>query len=487
MRATSSPRLLPVTTFLQRRARLLSIIAVVCITLVVIGVAARLILMPAHAQTDYWTAYMGSNARTSYNPNETTITPATAPNLKLHWKHSDQHHVFTQPILANGYVYWGAYDGYEYASDPATGNVVWKTYVGMVVSACTGKAMGPTSTAAAVTENVNGTPTSVLILGGGDAHVYMLNALTGAVIWSTSLGDSSITFLWDSPAVYNGSVYIGIAGFGDCPPPKVQGQFFQLNATTGAIQNTFAIVPSGCTGAGVWGSPAIDEQTGTIFFGTANAGTCATTESMQESIVSLSASNLTLLGTWEIKQLQAADIDFGTTPTLFSATISGVNRQLVGLADKNGVYYAFDRSNVSAGPVWISKLANGGSSPTTGTISSSAWDGTNIYAAGGKTTINGVTCAGSLRALNPSTGAVVFQTCLSTGPVLGSVMAVPGLVVVGANATLDVIATGGAQAGQVVYAYTDPATTSYFKGAATIANGVIYVGDWNGHLDAFGL
>jgi outer membrane protein assembly factor BamB len=66
-------------------------------------------------------------------------------------------------------------------------------------------------------------------------------------------------------------------------------------------------------------------------------------------------------------------------------------------------------------------------------------------------------------------------------------MAVPGLVVVGANATLDVIATGGAQAGQIVYAYTDPATTSYFKGAATIANGVIYVGDWNGHLDAFGI
>lgn len=53
--------------------------------------------------------------------------------------------------------------------------------------------------------------------------------------------------------------------------------------------------------------------------------------------------------------------------------------------------------------------------------------------AGGYTTINGTSCQGSLRALNPATGAFLWQDCLTTGHVLGAVTAVPGLAVVGAG------------------------------------------------------
>ncbi len=37
---------------------------------------------------------------------------------------------------------------------------------------------------------------------------------------------------------------------------------------------------------------------------------------------------------------------------LFSATIGGVNRQLVGAVNKNGIYYVLDRNDLAAGPVW---------------------------------------------------------------------------------------------------------------------------------------
>ena len=51
-------------------------------------------------------------------------------------------------------------------------------------------------------------------------------------------------------------------------PLWIQGQLLQLNRVTGALQNTFDVVPNGCTGGGVWGSPTLDAAAGTIYFDT---------------------------------------------------------------------------------------------------------------------------------------------------------------------------------------------------------------------------
>ena len=85
----------------------------------------------------------------------------------------------------------------------------------------------------------------------------------GAVVVRRS-DRTRITFVWSSPAVFGNSVYIGVASFGDCP--LVQGQLLQLDRITGALQHTFNVVPNGCTGGGVWGSPTIDAAAGTIYF-----------------------------------------------------------------------------------------------------------------------------------------------------------------------------------------------------------------------------
>ena len=76
--------------------------------------------------------------------------------------------------------------------------------------------------------------------------------------------------------MFGNSVYIGVASFGDCP--LVQGQLLQLNRVTGALQNTFNVVPNGCTGGGVWGSPTVDAAAGTIYFDTGNSGSCSSSE-----------------------------------------------------------------------------------------------------------------------------------------------------------------------------------------------------------------
>jgi len=179
------------------------------------------------------------------------------------------------------------------------------------------------------------------------------------------------------------------------------------------------------------------------------------------------------------------NFDFGNTPTFFKATIGGVLHKMIGITNKNGTYYAFDRTNISAGPMWTATLAEPGGSPDNGqgTISSSSWDGTNLYAAGAVTTINGVSCHGSLRALNPTNGAFLWELCLGKN-VIGAVISAPGLVIVGTGPYMFVV---DASTGKKLFTYHDTVTGAGFWAAASISNGVLYIGNMDGKLYAFGL
>jgi hypothetical protein len=184
---------------------------------------------------------------------------------------------------------------------------------------------------------------------------------------------------------------------------------FQLNAATGAIQHTFATVPSGCTGAGVWGSPTIDTSAGTVFFVTGNNGGCSTSEPYSFALMELHTSDLSIVDHYQLPQsARPGDSDFGSTPTLFTNS-SG---SMLGVPNKNGVYYAFNRANIHAVPVWTKRVANQGDCPQcgNGSISPSAWDGTYLYLGGGNTTIAGTGCQGGVRKLNPNNGQLHLGT-----------------------------------------------------------------------------
>jgi|SRR5579863_1326215 len=439
-----------------------------------------------------WPTYLHDNGRSGFNSAETVINSTSAPNLKLKWSYqstgcpnsqSSPHTISTQPVVVSGLggrIFWGSWDGCEHATD-LNGNQVWATYIGQTNnSSC----ITPTGVASTVTytTTVNGKKIPVDLVGGGDANFYALDANTGAIIWKKPLGSSPSHFIWSSPAVYNGSVYVGVASAGDCP--LVQGQLVQMKVSNGSIQHIFNMVPNGCVGASVWGSPTIDEAAGTVYFATGNPGSCSQSEPYATAVVELSASNLGFIGSWQVPPAQqVGDGDFGSTPTLFQATINGSSQQLLGIANKNGIYYALARGNLGQGPVWQATIASGGSNPQNGdgSISPSAWDGSTLYVSGGNTTINGTSCQGSLRALNPATGAFLWQDCLTTGPVLGAVTAVPGVAVVGTGPKLVAIAT---TSGNTLFT-ANGSSGATFYGGASISNGVLYIGDTNGNLFAF--
>jgi outer membrane protein assembly factor BamB len=425
--------------------------------------------------------YRGDLGRSGYYGSETGLTTANAASLKLHWTDSGGSGGFSQPIVANNMVYWSDWTGNEHGT-ALTGTDNWTTNVGTTTpptsSGCVPASAGPTSTPAAAV--LNGTP--MLFLGGGNGVFYALNAQTGAIVWQTLLGSPPANFLWDSPALYNGIIYMGLASYGDCP--LVQGKLFAIDASTGAILHTANMVPNNCTGGGIWASPTVDTSDGSVWVTTGTPPSCGL-GGLAPSIVKLRASDLTVLGSWTVPAAQqaAGDPDFGSTPTLFSAVINGQQQLLVGASDKDGLYYAWSRTPNAQGQlqlVWQTPVGTASSNPATSSIVSAAWDGTTLYVGGGVLTINGTVCQGNVDALDPATGAYLWQACLPSH-IEGGITAVPGLLVIGdLGVNVFFLATSN---GATLFDYH---AGIYVAGECTVSNGVVYIPGGNGTLIALG-
>jgi len=413
------------------------------------------------------------NLGSGYYPTETGLTTANAATLKLHWTDTGGAGSYAQPIVANNMVYWGDWNGLEHATT-LNGTDVWTRNVGVNTDASCLPAVAGVSGTATVGQMGN---TSVIYVPGGDDNLYAMNALTGAVIWQTSLGTPPADYLWASPVLYNGSVYEAVASFGDCP--LVQGQLVQMDALTGTIQHVADMVPNGCIGGGIWSSPVVDPSDGSIYVTTGTPNGCGSPE-LSPAIVKLRASDLTILSSWTVPQSELySDPDFGTTPTLFTAVINGVSRSLVGALDKNGLFYAWDRTNLAAGPVWQARIANPAGGPLS--IVSATWDGTRLYVGGGNAMVNGTSCYENISALNPATGAFIWRTCVP-GSMTAGITEVPGVLIEGYGAVGKLLFLNTAN-GATLFTYS---AGSVPEGEATVSNGIVYVSLSNGNLIALG-
>lgn len=481
----------------------------------------------AQGSGEDWPQYL-HDATKSGSTSETLITPSNASALKVKvgWPvaltngaicpptpDTCSNLIFSQPVISSltgtTLVYAGSWNGSEFALcassctvGPTTyrsGQVVWQSYVGRT-SGCGGPQnsaiQGVTSAAAVANVAIGGVTQPVVFVGGGGdidqsgaviagatTQMLALNALTGAVLWRTALGSAPTHYTWSSPLYANGSLYVGISSLSDCP--LVQGGVVRLDAGTGAVLNTFNTVPNGCVGGSVWGSATADAL-GNVYVATGNAGKCTspipgTPEPYATAVLELSPT-LGLRNQWQVPLAeQVFDSDFGSTPTVFRGTVTpiGTLLNLLGVVNKNGVYYVFDKSNISSGPVQRLRVANGGGA-FRGSISPSSWDGTTLYVAGGNTTINGTAYLGSLRAFDPNNLPVpLWEDGFPVGAVAGAVTTAPGLAVVGHRGTVSMVnsATGAPLfSGQ-----------GAFWGAPAIAYGVMYIGDTRGKLHAYSI
>ncbi len=415
-----------------------------------------------------WHAYLQGPAHHSDNTAALAITPATVPALKRVWRWMPAAPTMTgqpgpallaSPTVYDGRVYIGANTGVFYALNQVTGHVIWKRFLGFVTKKTCG-AQGFTSTATVAKDPVSGTVTVYVAAANG--YLYALSAATGVTRWRSVVALPSPTvsdyYNWSSPTVVAGRIYMGVSSA--CDKPLVRGGLKEYNQATGAFVAFYQTNPGGSTGPSIWTSAAATSSGRSVFVTTGNgvAGSDAV------SVVRLNTVTLAKVNSWQVPaSALGPDSDFGSSPTLFSARLTGRTVPLVGACNKNGVYYALRRGNLAAGPVW-SFMAGTREPVDTQCDAAAVWDGRNLFVAGNKTVIGGVTYLGSVRSLNPATGGRRWQRGLP-GPVVGSptldgggVLAVPtysssGLFLVRAatGSILKNIATGP-EFGQPVFA-----------------------------------
>lgn len=426
------------------------------------------------AGTD-WPMYLDNPQRTSAS-DETILSPTNAGEIVKRWSFQTGAPVASSPTISGGIVYVGSWDGYEYALDELTGTLKWKTYLGQTIAdpRCYPLILGVTSSAAVQ----NG----VVYVGGGDPYWYALNAATGDVLWKVFIGDNSIpggNYNWASPLLYNGYAYIGVAS--DCDVPLVQGKLLQVDLKTHQIVHTLITTPNGTLGAGIWTSPSVDATTNTIYLSSGTATVPVENQPLAQAVIAVDASTLAVKASWRVPdQDTVPDSDFATTPTLFNDE-SGT--PMVAAIDKNGYLYAFNRNNVGAGPLWSQNIAIAGICPVCGesSISSGAFGQHTLYIGGGYANLNSVDdYLGSVRALDPTTGKFLWEHG-ADGSIFGALAYTNGLIIDGAGDTVEVL---DAATGTRLYSYQ---TGAQIYGAPSISHGQIFIGSNDGNVYALGL
>ncbi|MDG4770717.1 PQQ-binding-like beta-propeller repeat protein [Solwaraspora sp. WMMD792] len=380
-----------------------------------------------------WPSWQRDLEGSRFNGAEHTLTPATVGRLRLKWAFAfPKVPVLTsgsQPAVVGGTMYFGGPDGYFYAVDARTGATRW-TFALNTVEPGVGQAVvrnGPLVAAGKV------------YFGDYRGYLYALALGTGELVWSTRLDSHPAAMVTSSPQYHGGRLYVGVSsgdnvGGVDHACCTFRGHLDSIDAETGQLRWRYYTVPepqavgtwpSGATryepsGAGVWSSPVIDRETGTVFVGTGQNYTGTTGDS--DTVLALDARTgavrwkrqMTHPDSWRVlcanpnvppgycpglQDGTALDFDFGALPNLM--TVNG--RRLVGIGQKSGVYHTFDARTGEI--VWQRQLSEPmPNSGLSGIMWGASYDGRRLYVATYQAD------PGTLFALNPADGAILWST-----------------------------------------------------------------------------
>jgi outer membrane protein assembly factor BamB len=236
--------------------------------------------------------------------------PSRYGPLHVEWSVQTADTIAATPAFSDGKVYMGSWDGYEYALDQASGTQRWRTFLGRYTNPC--DTSGVTSSPAIQDGSA--------VLGGGDANWYSLNTTTGAKQWSLFVGDpSSGYYNWATPVTFNGYAYVGVSSL--CDSPLVQGKLLRVRLTTGAVANTWKVVPDGQVGGTIWTTPAVDKARNKVYVTTGNRAydSSGNNQKLAESMVAVDAATLAVKDYWSLPVSDPTpDADWGTGPVFLT-------------------------------------------------------------------------------------------------------------------------------------------------------------------------
>ena len=346
----------------MRSAKGLVVVATVALTLALIpgAVSAQ---GTGHAaprsrtNTNDWTMWGYDQQRTGFNPNETVLSPSTVPGLQQKWQFSYAATSFNAPVFASGVVvddtptdviYAGDNSGEFYAVNAATGQLLWSQDLGINTSVCFGE-LGVSSTA------IIDRATNRVYAIGGDGGLYAMDLGTGAIQpgWPVQITQFPNEYVWDAVAENHGELYLGVASTCD-RGGTYYGRVARVNAASAAVDGNFYVTDgptTGVSGGGIWGwgGVSIDPATGDVFEASGNGYPVNPYEHFEyaESVVRLTK-DLSVVSS-NYPGLTGKDVDFGSTPILFTA--KKACGQQVFVMNKDGEVLLYDAGDIASGPV----------------------------------------------------------------------------------------------------------------------------------------
>ncbi|WP_419926678.1 PQQ-binding-like beta-propeller repeat protein [Candidatus Poriferisocius sp.] len=195
------------------------------------------------------------------------INSTTVDRLEVAWTGdvpggSTWGNLATSPLILGDRVFVAGLDGGVHAFDATTGENLW-------TAGNRGGMYGPSGAAV-------GWGKVFAIKIGNRLRGQMVaahDADTGEEIWATEIADGG-SELNVQPFVHDGMVFASTSGF----PAGVRGTIYALDQATGDVVWTFATVedeslwgnPDINSGGGAWYPPALDPDSGTLFYGVGN-------------------------------------------------------------------------------------------------------------------------------------------------------------------------------------------------------------------------
>jgi outer membrane protein assembly factor BamB len=372
---------------------------------------------------------LGDTTHSSHTT-DTGLSAANVGTLKEQWRYrpgpcngvTTGAQWFATPVTFKGVIYIGDDYGCLHAIDEATGRVLWTRFHMFVTSTTCGQPLGIVSSIN-VTDDGTGRP--VLYFHAPDGYLYKLRGADGSTIWRSLVQVPSATandvYAWSSPTVAGDKVIVGISS--NCDTPFVQGQVRAYDTATGRLLWTHTTIPDGFAGAGDWYDAAVDAagdvyvSTGSTYDDTAAAHPNTTPGFEQYSILKLRGSTGALI--WKAPAPEfLGDPDYGTSPILFDG--GGVG--LVGAWNKDGWFRAYRRDNGAF--AWQAKTGSTGTETDNSLAGGALSDGHRLFIASNPTKVGGTwtqtspghwepvggtSVPGSVRELDPATGALVSR------------------------------------------------------------------------------
>ncbi len=352
----------------------------------------------------------GQNLRNWRNQEHTRISRENVAKLKTKWVFTTGGDVTATPAVANGIVYFPDFAGNFYAVDAKTGSQVWQQQVGTWTGvpgdyARNDPAIHGDTLILGDQAGNNAFWNGSEWLGSG-AKLIAVDAKTGNLKWVTEVESFPAAMVTSSPVIYKGVAYVGIASSEEVtaavkgtPCCLSRGSVVAVDVKTGKIKwQTYMVPENGgilgrYSGGGVWGStPAIDPKRHSVYVGTGNNYSvplhvkncfaannnnpnCAALDDYFDSVVALDldtgivkwGKRALYYDAWNVNCLYTVtpgspptvdfgpgkncpvptgpDYDFGGAgPNLFSI---GDDRDILGIGDKGGIYWALNPDNGS--------------------------------------------------------------------------------------------------------------------------------------------